>query len=99
MEKQFKDLIEAARKYAALTEEVYRKVDIITEFNDGSEYRGNDVQTALVCGFTAQSRGGVKRHIVMWDSVSPLVLAAPDMVNFLLKVAEILEQVGGTRDA
>lgn len=37
----------------------YTKVRV--EFNDGSEFVGNEVQASLVSGFTGKYRGGVKR--------------------------------------
>lgn len=33
---------------------------IRTEFNDGSVIEQNEVRTALIVGFTEQSRGGIK---------------------------------------
>lgn len=38
---------------------------IRTVFNDGSIFEGNEVQNALVCSFTAESRGGVKSSTVI----------------------------------
>ena len=32
---------------------------IITKFNDGTQFIGNEIQTALVCGFTEKSRKGI----------------------------------------
>ncbi len=37
----------------------YTKVRV--EFNDGSEFEGNEVQVSLVSGFTGKDRGGIKR--------------------------------------
>ena len=39
----------------------YTKVKII--FNDGSEFEGNEIQAALVSGFTAKYRKGVKETL------------------------------------
>lgn len=33
---------------------------IKTTFNDGTDFIGDEIQTALVAGFTADSRGGIK---------------------------------------
>jgi len=41
----------------------YTKVKVI--FNDGSEFVGNEIQVALVSGFTATYRGGVKQTLFL----------------------------------
>lgn len=38
---------------------------IRTVFNDGSVFEGDEVQNALVCAFTAKSRGGVRKISVL----------------------------------
>ena len=38
---------------------------IRTVFNDGTYFEGNEVQNALVCGFTAKQRGGIRRTEVI----------------------------------
>lgn len=38
---------------------------IRTEFNDGSVFEGNEIDHALVVGFTAKHRGGVKKTEIL----------------------------------
>ena len=64
---------------------------IRTVFNDGTYFEGNEVQNALVCGFTAKARGGVNRVDVIEEDrlrFCHIVIKSGSMVYFVPKTGE-----------